>query len=171
MIKKKSTRSVAVAGVLVTLVLAGCAEGGAPAEQEPQIDLAAEEEAVVQVNIRWLELARARDADGIGALFVEDGWAYSAANGVAEGREGIIARLRKDFEENPESVNDWGAKEAWVAGSGDLAVERGWWTEDKDGEGEGEAIEGEYTTVFVKVDGEWKILTDSGGPVGGVQAE
>jgi len=49
-----------------------------------------------------------------------------------------------------------------VAASGDLAVERGWWTYDSDGEGEAEGDEGEYITILQKVGDQWMIVVDAG---------
>lgn len=161
MSKLKTVGRLAIAGTIV-VGLAGCAvDGGAPATEEPQIDLAAEEQAVRQINVKWLELYRARDAEGLGVLFVEDGWTVSSSDGLNEGRAAILANFTEDFEKNPDATADWGAKQVWVASSGDLAVERGWWTVDEDGPGDGEERKGEYLTVFTKVGGEWKVLTDS----------
>ncbi len=172
MFRLKTVGALAVAGTLV-LALAGCTGGGAgePAQQESQIDLEAEEQAVRQINVRWLELYRAKDAAGIGALFVEDGWTLSGTNGLSEGRAAIVARNGEEFVNNPDASADWGAKQVWVAASGDLAIERGWWTEDEDGPGGEEAIEGEYITFFVKIYGEWKILADAATPVQGTGDE
>jgi len=170
MSRVKTTVPWALAGV-VALTLSGCAGSGAqaPAAEEPQIDLAAEKAAVQQLNVKWLELYRARDAEGIGALFVEDGWTVSGTDGLSEGRAAIVATNQEDFTEYPDATGDWGGKQVWMAESGDLAVERGWYSIDNDAEGEGEAIAGEYLTVFTKVDGEWKILADSSVPL--VEAE
>lgn len=164
-------------GALSTAAMIGCAptpeDAAAPeaAVTEPRIDLAAEEEAVLQVNRVWLERTHARDAAGIGELFVEEGWRLTAEEGVIEGPAAIAAALEEDMTENPEQLEDWGSKGVWVAASGDLAVERGWWTSDRDGEGEAEPIEGEYVTVLVKRDGAWKILTDASAPIGGISAD
>jgi ketosteroid isomerase-like protein len=167
MSKLKKRGSLAIVGA-VLIGLAGCAvDGGAPATEEPQIDLAAEEQALRQVNVKWLELYRAKDAEGIGALFVEDGWMLSGIEGLSEGRAAIVTTTGEEFEKNPDATTDWGAKQVWVAASGDLAVERGWWTADEDGPGDGEEIKGEYLTVFTKVGGEWKVLADAGAPVEG----
>ena len=151
----------------------GCAGGGgeAPAPEEPKIDLAAEEQALRQINVKWLELYRAKDAEGIGALFIEDGWTISGDAGLSEGRAAIVATNQKDFEKNPAGAGDWGAKQVWVAASGDLAVERGWYAVDDDAEGDGEGIKGQYLTVFTKVGGEWKVLGDSSVPLKAKEGE
>ena len=158
-------RTVVTAGltVFVAAGLSACYGGGdgAPAEEEPAIDLAAEEAAVRQVNLTWLERFRARDAEGVAALFVEDGWTIGD-DGLRDGRAAILADMAAEYEENPDATADWGAKAVWVAASGDLAVERGWWTVDQDGPGEGEADEGEYITILVKVGDQWMVVADAG---------
>ncbi len=160
------TRTALITGLtgLLAAGLSACYGGGdgAPAQEEPAIDLAAEEAAVRQVNLTWLERFQARDAEGVAALFVEDGWTIGD-DGLRDGRAAILADMAEEYEENPDATADWGAKAVWVAASGDLAVERGWWTVDQDGPGEGEADEGEYVTVLVKVGDQWMVLADAGG--------
>lgn len=148
---------------LLATSLAACYGGdsGAPAQEEPAIDLAAEEAAVRQVNVTWLERFRARDADGVAALFVEDGWTLGD-DGLREGRAAILADMAEEYEANPEATADWGAKSVWVAASGDLAVERGWFEVDPDGAGEEPGDEGEYITILVKVGDRWMVLADAG---------
>ena len=102
---------------------------------------------------------------------MEEGWTLSGTDGLTEGRAAIVAILQERMDENPDQLDDWGSKGVWVAASGDLAIERGWWAQDSDGEGEAEQIEGEYITVMIKVDGQWKILADAGAPVGGVSTD
>jgi ketosteroid isomerase-like protein len=158
--------AVSALAAMLAFTLAGCAgSGDAPVAEEPKIDLVAEEEAVRSLNAQWLEHHRARNAEGIGALFVADGWSLSATEGLAEGTAAIVARGEEDFAENPDAVGDWGAKQVWVSASGDMAIERGWWMNDEDGDGEKEGINGEYLTVFTKVGGEWKILADAAIPL------
>ena len=161
-----------IAGVagLLTVGAAGCTGAGQPAQEEPAVDLAAEEAAVRQINATWLELYRARDAEGIAALFMEDAWTLGD-DGVIEGRAAILADMVADFEESPDATSDWGAKQVWVAASGDLAVERGWWTTDEDGPGEGEAQEGEYITILAKVGDRWMIVADAAVPLTGDEEE
>jgi uncharacterized protein (TIGR02246 family) len=126
----KKTRTVLTAGLtgIVAAGLSACYGGGdgAPAQEEPAIDLAAEEAAVRQINMTWLEQFRAGNAEGVAALFVEDGWTIGD-DGLRDGRAAILADMAEEYAENPDATADWGAKSVWVAASGDLAVERGWW--------------------------------------------
>jgi uncharacterized protein (TIGR02246 family) len=162
----KKTRTVLTAGLtgIVAAGLSACYGGGdgAPAQEEPAIDLAAEEAAVRQINMTWLEQFRAGNAEGVAALFVEDGWTIGD-DGLRDGRAAILADMAEEYAENPDATADWGAKSVWVAASGDLAVERGWWQYDADGEGEEAGDEGEYVTILVKVGDQWMILADAGG--------
>ena len=159
------TRTVLAAGLtgLLAAGLSACYGGGegAPAQEEPAIDLAAEEAAVRQINMTWLEQFRAGNAEGVAALFVEDGWTIGDA-GLRDGRAAILAGLAEEYGANPEATADWGTKSVWVAASGDLAVDRGWWAYDSDGAGETEGDEGEYITVLVKVGDQWMVLADAG---------
>ena len=120
------TRTALITGLtgLLAAGLSACYGGGdgAPAQEEPAIDLAAEEAAVRQVNLTWLERFQARDAEGVAALFVEDGWTIGD-DGLRDGRAAILADMTEEYEENPDATADWGAKAVWVAASGDLAVE------------------------------------------------
>ncbi len=165
MITWNNTRLAAIAGLAgaLTVGFSACSGGGggAPAEEEPAIDLAAEETAVRQVNVTWLERFRARDADGVAALFLEDGWTIGD-DGLRDGRAAILADMAEEYAENPDATADWGAKQVWVAASGDLAVERGWWTNDPDGPGEAEGDEGEYITILQKVGDQWMVVADAG---------
>jgi ketosteroid isomerase-like protein len=165
-----------VALAIATLI--GCAQPAEDAEAAPeapaavpQIDLAAEKEAALQVNKVWLERSRAKDAAGIGDLFVENGWRLTEQDGLVDGRAAVVAQQQKYFEDNPALVEDWGSKDSWIAGSGDLAVERGWYRSDRDGDGEGMPEEGEYVTVLIKKDGVWKALADASVPSKGTAAD
>jgi hypothetical protein len=91
--------------VFVAAGLSACYGGGdgAPAQEEPAIDLAAEEAAVRQVNLTWLERFRARDAEGVAALFVEDGWTIGD-DGLRDGRAAILADMAAEYEENPDAT-------------------------------------------------------------------
>jgi ketosteroid isomerase-like protein len=165
----KTLCSFAAVAVLA-LGLAGCAaEAPPPPPEEPKVDVAAEKAAVSALNAKWLELYKARDAAGIASLFDANGYTISGTDGLSDGPAEITATNQKSFDENPDASADWGSKQVWMSESGDLAVERGWWTVDDDGEGKGAGVNGEYLTVFIKVGGEWKILADASVPLEGVE--
>ena len=76
----------------------------------------------------------------------------------------ISAYLTRDFEANPERGSDWSPDRVVVAASGDLAVEYGSYTAMGSGPDAVVEEQGNYATVYRKVDGAWKILSDSSVP-------
>jgi len=137
----------------VGLALAACAP---PAAE--QVDFAAEEAAVRAVNVSWLELARAKNAAGIAALFVEDGTLFAEDREPVVGRTAIQAYMADNFVANPNTIPDWSGDRVELATSGDFAVEYGTW-QDTDSDG-AELDRGKYVTVFRKVNGTWMVETD-----------
>lgn len=131
--------------LMLALALAACG---------PKVDPAAEEAAVREVAARYLELARAGDAAGIGGLFLPDGTWYTPGFPPGVGPAGVESAWTELNAFNPPADQDWRGERFDVAASGDLAVEHGSW-------GEG-ATAGRYVTVYRKQDGAWKILTDIG---------
>jgi len=80
----------------------------------------------------------------------------------AVGRAAIQAELDRTDAENPSRVSDWSADRVLVAASGERAVEFGSWTSTGGGADGSVDDYGKYVTVLRKVDGEWKIDTDTG---------
>lgn len=142
--------------VLMVVLAACCPEPPPPA---PVIDLAAEEQAIRALSAGWLEAAKARDGAAIDALMRSD--ATTIFDGqVLVGLPAIQANREKEWAEVPMGALEWTTTGVVVAASGDLAVERGSWTETEADDGEVET--GEYVTVWSKVDGQWKVLIDAG---------
>ena len=81
---------------------------------------------------------------------------------IHRGLAAVQASRDEEWAENPDATVDWTTTEVGVAASGDLAYERGHWTSDPDGAGEEPEEYGEYLTVWKKIDGQWKVLYDSG---------
>lgn len=159
----------AVVSALVFFAVA-CTPAEAP-PATPAVDLAAEEQAIRDISARWLELARAKDPAGIAALFADDGMLGREQMSPAHGRQAIEAQLAQDQAANPTVVPSWSTDRVEVAASGDLAVEHGTWSETGVGADGSGTAEGQYVTVYRKVDGAWKIVSDisvttSGGPAG-----
>ncbi len=147
--------------LLIGLVVAACAPRAEESQEESRIDYAAEEQAIRDVNVGWLAMANARDTAGIAALFTEDGALQSDRTEPAVGRAAIQAELDRSDAENPDRVNDWSADRVLVAASGEMAVEFGSWTSTGGGADGSVDDYGKYVTVLRKVDGEWKIDTDT----------
>jgi ketosteroid isomerase-like protein len=147
--------------MLIGLVMAACAPQAEEPQEVPQIDLAAEEQAVRDVNVRWLAMVNEKNTTGIAALFMADGRVLSTTTEPAVGQAAIQASMDEENAANPSRVSDWSADRVLVAGSGDLAVEFGSYSST--GGGADGTVEdwGNYVTVLRKVGGEWKIDTDS----------
>jgi uncharacterized protein (TIGR02246 family) len=147
------TRNAAVLS-LVVLSLAACA---AP---QPQVDIAAEEQAVRALSMRWLELDKAKDNAGIAALFADDGVMYREGAEPAVGSAAIQAALAAEDTQNPDETVEWTTDRVEVAPSGDLAVEQGTWTSTTPAAAGSTQASGKFLTVHRKVNGEWKVVAD-----------
>ena len=82
---------------------------------------------------------------------------------LLEGREAIQADMESDWSESPDFTIAWSTSSVEMAGSGDLAVERGAFEYDPDGAGEAEEVNGQYVTIWKKMDGQWQVIMDVGG--------
>jgi uncharacterized protein (TIGR02246 family) len=135
----------------------------APADTAPAaqaVDLAADEQAVRDVSMRWLELAKARDAAGIAALFTEDGTLLRPAMAPIVGRAAIEAHLASEQAANPTAVPGWTTDRVEVGAAGDIAVEHGTWSETSLGADGAGQDDGKYLAFFRKVGGSWYVVTD-----------
>jgi len=145
--------------------LAACtapADQTSQADEMPAVDLAAEAAAVEAVSMQWLEAAQARDLDAATALFADDAVFFDEGEGSHMGVSAIRADMEEDWADNPDATVSGSTGDVHVASSGDMAWERGSWTYDPDGAGDAEAMNGEYVTIYKKVDGVWKATADIG---------
>jgi uncharacterized protein (TIGR02246 family) len=129
--------------------------------EAPTADLSAEEQAIRNRSAEWMNFANAKDADSIvNGVFTPD--AVTVFNKeVRSGSEDIKAGLEKNAKENPESVVSWTTDSVKVAASGDVAVEKGSYYFDPDGAaGKKDGISGKFVTVWEKVDGNWRVISD-----------
>jgi uncharacterized protein (TIGR02246 family) len=161
--------SIAPAFGLLAMVLAtGCNQprtaamaSDTTATSSPKVDKQAEEKTIREIGRKWEQMFATKDSAGIGQLFAEDGYEMppgtKAMKGPDEVTKGVGAMLRnsKDFKLT------FAASTVEVADAGDLAFERGTyqasWTGSK-----GKKIDdhGNYVTVWKKVGGQWKVLSD-----------
>lgn len=136
--------------VLLVLALGSC--------QKQKVDLAAEEQAVRSISLKWLETDKAHDAAGQTAFFADNGMVFRENEGPYVGHTAIHNYCSQFFMKNPNYVPDWGTDQVQVAASGDLAVEFGSWREmNLDGS---EKDHGKYITIYRKVNGDWKVGAD-----------
>ncbi|HEU0226036.1 MAG TPA: nuclear transport factor 2 family protein [Steroidobacteraceae bacterium] len=144
------------AALAAALVAAGCAA------KAPAVDTAAEAEAVRERSAEWLRLAQAKDAAAIaGGIYTSD--AVTMFDGqIRKGAAEIQAGMEAETAAMPNSTISWTTSDVRVASSGDMAWETGSWTFDPDGDGAQPAINGEFITVWTKVDGTWRAVADAG---------
>jgi uncharacterized protein (TIGR02246 family) len=129
--------------------------------KEPAVDVAAEAQAIRDASSAWLTAAQAHDAATIDGLFAADITTIFDGE-INEGLEAVQASRADEWASQPDAIVTWTTTSVDVAASGDLAFERGHWTSDPDGAGEAPEEHGEYLTVWKKIDGQWKVLYDTG---------
>ena len=152
-------------GVLVLVAAAtACSAGPAPpAATAPAaaVDLAAEEAAVRAISARWLAFEGERNAAGIAGLFADDGRLIWVGQDPVFGAAAIQAYLTRQYAENPKQTSAWATDRVMIASAGDLAVEYGHFTNTATGKDGTGSDRGNYVTVFRKVGGAWKVVSDA----------
>lgn len=166
----KSNTMIAAA-LAATLLLAGCAKKQEEAKEDaneaqkaavPAIDLAAEETAIRNRSAEWMNYANSRDVGTIvNGVFSPDAFAVFDGK-VRKGSAALQAGLDADMKKMPNAVVSWNTTSVKVADAGDMAVEKGAYTMDPDGEGRKDATSGTYLTVWEKIDGTWRVTADVG---------
>jgi uncharacterized protein (TIGR02246 family) len=148
---------------LALLTLAACkakveARADTPAAAAA-VDTRADEQAIRDLDKRWVDMVAARDSSGIAELFAEDGVEMMPNAPAFEGREGArrafggmfgMKGLKLTFE--PKRIE--------IAQAGDMAVDRGTWELEADGPKDKIRDNGKYLVVWKKVGGQWKIAYD-----------
>jgi ketosteroid isomerase-like protein len=138
---------------------AGCAK---PAPEAPAIDLAADAQAVRDRSAAWLQMAQAKDVAGIVNGVMTANAVAMFDGDIRKGAAELQAGMEADNAAAPNASISWTTNDVQVAASGDLAYELGSFTFDPDGDGETAAVNGEFVTVWTKVDGTWRAAVDSG---------
>lgn len=149
---------------LIATLVVGAFAACTPADSGPSVDTAAEAEAIRALSMQWMQAVQAKDAGAVSAMFTTDGTTIFDGT-LVMGPAAIQADNQAQFSEYPDLDVSWSTNAVNVAASGDMAYERGAWTADFDGAGEMSAVGGEYVTVWVKVDGEWKVAVDAGSTI------
>lgn len=154
-----TTRTWVLTALAASLLAAGCAKQEVAA---PAVDLAAEAQAVRDRSAAWMQLSQARDVAGVvDGVFTADAVTISDGN-IRKGTAEIRAEIEAETAAAPNATISWTTNHVHVAASGDLAYELGSFSFDPDGAGEAAAEEGEFVTVWTKVDGTWRAAVDAG---------
>ena len=119
-------------------------------------DTAADEEAIAQLDDRYREAWSNRDAKAIGALYTEDASGVSVTGEIISGRMAIEEEEAKAFAELPEGAQLEFEQLSIRFIRSNIAIADGVWTMSGLPEAEGgPSMEGLYTEVLAKKDGEW----------------
>ena len=119
-------------------------------------DTAADEEAIAQLDDRYREAWSNRDAKSIGALYTEDASGVSVTGEIISGRMASEEEEAKAFADLPEGAQLEFEQLSIRFIRPNVAIGDGVWTMSglPDAEG-GPPMEGLYTVVLGKKDGEW----------------
>lgn len=138
-----------------------------------EVDFAAEEAAIREVNARWLDAVQAHDAEGEAAVFTSDGVKYLPHLEPIIGPAAVEAFDSIFFANNPTVVRSWSTDEIHVARSGDFAIQTGDFRASGATPGGNEWEDwGRILTVWTKEDGQWRVghaMVSSTMPVRGSQ--
>lgn len=158
----RRTGGVIVVPVLL-LVLGGCqppqqGAAGAATAMPDSAALAAAADSIRSLDQRWVQMVADHDTAGIVNLYAADGRLMGPGEPAAVGhdaiRQGWAAMLALP------SVT-FGPDVIHVSAAGDMAVDIGHGTLELPAEGGGtRKAEGKYSVVWVKRDGQWKVMAD-----------
>lgn len=149
------------AALAAGVVLTACVVNKDEAPAAPAVDLAAEEQAIRARSAEWLAAVQAKDMAAIMSVYAPD--AITLFDGqIRRGTAEIQAGQEKEQAEAPDSQTTWTTSAVTVAASGDLAWETGEVAVDLDGAGEKPASAGAFSTVWKKIDGQWRVVADAG---------
>lgn len=144
-------------GMLFLAVTAFAQQGGMA-----KADVAAAESAIREISKNWLSLEQSHDINGIVDIFADDAVVYSRNSEPLVGKEAIRQSYLDERQKSPNLSVNWTTEKVDVAKSGDMAVEYGKFNISNPG-GEGpESDQGNFVTVYKKIDGKWKVVADIG---------
>jgi uncharacterized protein (TIGR02246 family) len=127
----------------------------------PKVDKQAEEQAIREIGRKWVQMFAEKDTLGMGALFAADGYEMPPNAKAMKGPDEVRKGTAEMFRATPDFKLNFEPSSIIVADAGDLAAERGTYKLSFTGP-KGKKIEdhGNYVTVWKKVDGQWKVLSD-----------
>lgn len=151
----KWSRRVLVPVLAVLVMCLGCGK-----KATPPVDLVAEERAIREAGKAWLAAEIAKDIPTIVSFYAEDAVEMASNTPMIQGRDAIQQWYEAWL--TPAGVGmTFETAEIVVAGSGDVAVERGTYRFTQDSpRGRTEDV-GKYVTVWKKVDGTWQVAIDT----------
>jgi uncharacterized protein (TIGR02246 family) len=101
-----------VLGVFLVLLIAGCAG---------RTDLAAERQAILDLDKAWAAAAAAKDVERVLSYWTDDAMVISPGQPVVKGKPALRAFVMESFKIPGFSIS-WETKELTISQSGDLAI-------------------------------------------------
>lgn len=149
-------RRVAVPALCAAILLSACVSRTAG----PQVDVAAEEQAIRDRSMAWLQAAKAKDHAAEAAFFADDGMMFRENDPPQTGPAAVQQAFAAEAAEDPNGTVEWTTDAVHVAASGDLGYELGTYTSNSTGPNGPVTDTGKFVTVWKKVNGEWKVAAD-----------
>ena len=140
--------------------IAACSPAKAPEAAATAPDTAADVAKIKDAETQWFAMYNKGDAQGIANLYADDGIVLAAGAPGAVGKAAILAYLKTDVAssqaanttDNIGDVNGSGVSGdlGWVSGAYHVTTPAGVTVDN-----------GKYTTLFQRINGEWKIIRDT----------
>lgn len=152
----------------LALAVAACGEPVAEENSSPvpgatatgETDIARDRQALEQIDRRWEQAFNRGDAEGVAALYTDDGFLLAPNSQIARGRQSIQQQLQGFIDAGLKNIQFTTVD---VGVSGDLAYEVGRYSLDVHPQGAQQAVrdEGKYVIVARRQpDGTWKLAAD-----------
>jgi ketosteroid isomerase-like protein len=140
--------------------VSACSPAKAPDAAATPPDTAADVAKLKTAEDQWFAMYNKGDAEGIANLYVDDGIVLAGGAPAAVGKAAILAFLKNDIAgaqaakttDNAGALNGSGVSGdlGWMSGAYSITTPAGVTVDN-----------GKYTTVFQRVNGEWKIIRDT----------
>jgi len=126
----------------------------------PQVDTAAEEKGIRELDRKWVQAVAAKDTTAIGNVYAEDGDFLPQGAPRVSGRTAIRSAWAQ-LVKAPNVSLTFEPTKVVVSSAGDIAYETGTYKLGMDGP-KGKRIEdsGKFVVAWKKVNGEWKVAYD-----------
>lgn len=151
-------KQIVILVLLMGLFLVSCQNQPATLTESQKSEI---EKQIRDISQKWLVLWNNNDAEGIVNAFIADNATLFSVNmEPAAGKDSIRNRYAGFIKNNPTKVSSWATDRVEVSSSGDMAIEYGHYSDSGMGMDGTGSDKGNYVTVFRKINGEWKVISD-----------
>ena len=149
---------------VTALLLPGCQAGdrsgnNVEGNAAATADVGADEQAIRQKVDRWIQLVKAKDAEGIAALYAQDGAVMPPNAPIGKGRP-AIQQTWASMMQTPGFDLNIIPEQIIVSSAGDMALDRGTYRLAISPDGKPMSDTGKYVVVWRKIGSEWKAAAD-----------